>query len=56
VNVFLAAVNDIWTDYLAAEGVTIGEVQTGPIIKSAIFNYVHVSEAFEALKELSGFT
>lgn len=49
-------VNDIWTDYLDAEGITIGEVQTGPTIKSAIFNYVKASEAFDALKELSGFT
>ena len=48
-------VNDIWTDYLGAEGITIGEVQTGPTIKSAIFNYVKASEAFDALKELSGF-
>jgi hypothetical protein len=49
-------VNDIWADYLDAEGITIGEVQTGPTIKSAIFNYVHVSDAFDALKELSGYT
>jgi len=48
-------VNDIWTDYLDAEGITIGEVQTGPTIKSAIFNYVKVSEAFDSLKELSSF-
>ncbi len=49
-------VNDIFTDYLAAEGITIGAVQTGPTIQSAIFNYVKVSDAFDALKELSGFT
>lgn len=49
-------VEDIWGDYLDAEGLTIGEVQTGPVIKSAIFNYVKVSQAFDALKELSGFT
>lgn len=49
-------VNDIWTDYLDDEGITIGEVQTGPIIDTAVFNYVRVSDAFDALKELSGFT
>lgn len=47
---------DIVTTYLADEGITIGEVQTGPVIESAIFNYVKASETFDALKELSGFT
>ena len=49
-------VNDIWTDYLDAEGITIGSVDVGPVISEAIFNYVHVNEAFDALKELSGYT
>lgn len=49
-------VNDIFTTYLEDEGVEIGEVQPGLTIKSAIFNYVSVAEAFDALKELSGFT
>ncbi len=49
-------VTDIFTDYLAAEGITIGNIQTGPTIAEAIFNYVKVSEAFDALKELSGYT
>jgi len=49
-------VNDIWTDYLDAEGITIGEFQTGPTIESAIFNYVKVSDAFDSLKEISGLT
>ncbi len=48
-------VNDIFTDYLSPEGIAIGEVQTGPTIESAIFGYVKVTEAFDALKELSGF-
>ncbi|MDD5038724.1 MAG: hypothetical protein PHN78_05345 [Dehalococcoidales bacterium] len=47
-------VNDIVTDYLAAEGITVGEIQTGPTLSSAIFNYVKISEAFDSLKELSG--
>jgi len=49
-------VNDIWTDYLQAEGITIGSIQTGPTIDTAIFNYVRVSECFDSLKELSGYT
>jgi len=49
-------VNDIFTDYLSAEGITIGAIQTGPTIDTAIFNYVRVSEAFDALKDLSAFT
>jgi hypothetical protein len=48
-------VNDILTDYLAAEGITAGTIQTGPTISEAIFNYVKASECFDALKELSGF-
>ena len=49
-------VEDILTDSLVAEGVSEGEIQTGPTISEATFNYVRVSEAFDALKELSGFT
>ena len=48
-------VTDIWTDYLDAEGITIGEVQTGPVIVEAIFNYVKASECFNALEELTGY-
>ena len=49
-------VTDIITDYLAAEGITAGTIQTGPTITEAIFNYVSVTQCFDALKELSGFT
>lgn len=48
-------VEDIVAVFMAGEGITIGEVQTGPIISKAIFNYVSVTEAYDALKELSGF-
>ncbi len=48
-------VNDIITDYLAAEGVTAGTIQTGPTFEQVIFNYVPASQCFDALKELSGF-
>jgi len=47
-------VEDILTDYLADEGVTEGLIETGPTIAEAIFNYVHPSDAFDSLKELSG--
>ena len=49
-------VNDIFTDYLAAEGVVIGEIQAGSVIAEAIFNYVKASECLDALQELTGFT
>ncbi|MDD5081786.1 MAG: hypothetical protein PHU08_00290 [Dehalococcoidales bacterium] len=49
-------VNELLTDYLAGEGITAGEIQDGPTIQSAVFNYVKASEALDALKELSGFT
>jgi len=48
-------VEDILTDYLIPEGVAEGLIQTGPIIGEAIFNYVSVAEAFDALKEYSGY-
>ena len=49
-------VNDLLTDYLAAEGITAGTIQTGPTIAAAIFNYVSVTQCFDALKDLSGYT
>jgi len=47
-------VEDIFDHYLAIEGVTIGEIQAGPTVAQAIFNYTKVSDAYNALKELSG--
>ena len=52
-------VEDILTDYLIAEGIhenTAGDIEKGPTIDTAVFNYVSVTEAFDALAELSGFT
>jgi len=46
-------VEDIVTKYLAAEGVTIENVEDGPIIIEAVFNYVRASDAFDALAEKS---
>jgi len=51
-----AIVTDIHTNYLVAEGVGIGSIQTGPEIPEAVFNYVTVAEAFDALAEMAGFT
>ncbi len=49
-------VEDILTDYLVAEGIAEGAIQSpGPVISEAIFNYVKVSEAYDALAELSGY-
>ncbi|KKL48360.1 hypothetical protein LCGC14_2326300, partial [marine sediment metagenome] len=47
--------NDIMTDYLVAEGVTEGLIQTGPTLGVVIFNYVTVTEAYNALQELTGY-
>jgi len=47
-------VHDIWENYLADEGVTIGDIQNGPVVAEAIFNYVKVSECYDNLKELCG--
>jgi len=51
-------VDDIFDNYLAEEGVTITatSIQAGPIIAEAVFNYGSVSEAYDALAELAGFT
>ncbi|GAG93688.1 unnamed protein product, partial [marine sediment metagenome] len=49
-------VTDLLADYLAAEGVTLGEIQDGEAVSQAIFNYVSVAEALDSLAELSGFT
>lgn len=49
-------VEDIMTDYLVPEGVSEGAIHTGPTFSEVILNYVKVSEAFDALKDLSGYT
>jgi hypothetical protein len=48
-------VRDILSSYLAAEGVTLGLVQTGPIIPQASFAYVTAAAALDALAKQSGF-
>lgn len=46
---------DFINTYLADEGVTAGDIQTGPQIAEAIFNYIRVSDALNSLAEKSGF-
>ena len=48
-------VEDISSTYLSDEGVEDRDIQTGPTIKEAIFNYVSVSDCFDALAEQAGF-
>ena len=43
----------IFDDYLAAEDVTIGGIETGPTIHQAVFNYIRASEALNQLAEKS---
>jgi hypothetical protein len=47
--------DDLYDKYLAAEGVSIGAIQSGPTIEQSIMNYVRLSDAFDALAELSLF-
>ncbi len=44
-------VDDIYDKYLADEGVTIGNIELGATLIEAIFNYVNVATAFDALAE-----
>jgi hypothetical protein len=49
-------VQELITNYLAGEGITVGEIQAGPTITEAIINYARVSDALEALALKAGFT
>lgn len=46
---------DIVAKDLAGEGITTVNVQTGPVIDKAVFNYLSAAEAFNDLAELTGF-
>lgn len=47
-------VTDLYNKYLAVEGVGIGSVEEGPTLVEAVFNYVRVSDAYDALAEKAG--
>jgi hypothetical protein len=46
---------DIVASFLAGEGITTANVQDGPIIDKAVWNYQYVAEAFNDLADLSGY-
>ena len=50
-----AIVADMVTQDLAGEGITTTNVQSGPIIAKAAFNYRTVAEAFNELSQLTGY-
>lgn len=47
-------VKDIITKYLSSDGITIGTIQDGQIIKKAVFNYIYASQCFDEISELTG--
>jgi len=48
-------VDDIFNNYLAEEGITIGNIDLGATLVQAVFNYVRVTDAYDALAEKAGF-
>ncbi len=48
-------VDDIFDKYLDEEGVTIGNIDLGATLVEAVFNYVRVTDAYDALAEKAGF-
>lgn len=49
-------VEDLQSKYLTPEGIGTGNVDDGADIVQAVFNYVRVSDALDALAEKSGYT
>lgn len=47
-------VDDIFDKYLDGEGVTIGTIELGATLVEAVFNYVRVTDAYDALAEKAG--
>lgn len=48
-------VRDIITNYLTDEGITEGEVQDGPAVVEAVFNYTVITDNLDSLAEKAGF-
>lgn len=46
-------VEDIRVKYLADEGIIVGNIEAGPDIVEAVFNYVRATDAFDVLAEKS---
>ena len=51
-----AIVDDLIDEYLAAEGIVAGTIETGPTITETIFAYIPAAEAMDELAEQAGFT
>lgn len=50
-------VNDLVTNFLASEGVTVGSIQTGPTLSGSIaFNYKTASYCLDKIATLAGFS
>lgn len=47
-------VNDIITNYLSAEGITAGTIQTGPTLTKVVFNRKTITECFDYIKSVTG--
>ena len=47
-------VQDLFDDYLDDEGITVGQIDDGPVIWQAVFNYIPVSQALDTLAERTG--
>ena len=50
-----AIVTDLHSRYLDAEGVTLGTVDTGPLVRQIVFPWVSVAEALSTLADAAGF-
>lgn len=48
-------VKDLINSYLIDEGVTAGEIQNGPVVIEAVFNYISFTQCMESLAEKAGF-
>jgi hypothetical protein len=48
-------IKDIISTYLADEGVTEGTIQDGALVTEAVFNYVPITDAINAIAEKAGF-
>ncbi len=49
-------IKDIVATYMAAEGIDTTNVQDGPTIEKAVFNYIYASDCFDELCTLTGYS
>lgn len=48
-------VNDIYNTRLAEEGITIGQIDSGPVIRQESFNYITAAEALDKICDRTGY-